>query len=683
MNKESPLLIYNLFIATPNAKEARSAFLEYIVEFVLFNSEVSLTFDELINKVNSFFPNPISSELIKTTLKNVATYEENPVGEIKYSLTKERKDTFRLAVNKYKQNRDAFYHKLISKVQENISKELIPIEKRKLCEATERLITTIFSDKYNLLEQAFNKDGFDICKLEEKEYDNLLKNEIKKVFPKNCEIEKIEFGVVKALKQLDDNEKKYVASIFNKIFAFFYLNQEPNELQEEKKLLKRRKLYLDANVVLGLIFPSNGRQKEITPLINQCKKLEIKLLITPNTLKEIEEQFVFAEKIFKENGGLNSKIRSGYLGHHSQVIVILDDYYNEKIENKSLEWNVYIQAFKPIREYLFKSFCIKLETERWPKIDFENATEINSISNAIKDTKKGHRRGISEERIIRPESLTCDSQNIYFVHQLRKNFQTDDMGIRIWHLTYDKSLVKSEKFVHQLFNTPACMTVPQLADFLIPFSTTMMEEFSHDQFVASLLSADFGAIVEDEDYVDIDFYANISNSGLPLEQILNLTDDRFTHRILVLFQENKKARKLAEEAGKTEDSEKKAIIKDELQKELMEVSTEPKFEETIKNLMAKIDKLELEKIPPIKKEATFFGKILAMLKDKLILCTRIVFDVSILIFLNYGVIWVYAKFDPHNYLMEILKLLSHVVIVLLVGFDAFREIKRAWKEAKE
>ena len=682
MNKESTLLIYNLFIATPNAKEARTAFLEYIVEFVLFNSKVSLTPEGVINKVNGFFPNPISSELIAASLKRVAI-EEGSFDEKKYCLSEERRNSFNLAINRYNKDRDTFYNKLINKVQETISEELTPIEKRQLCETTERVITNIFSDKYKLIEQAFHpKDGFDIYRLEEKEYDNLLKNEIGKVFSTKHDIEKIKYGIIKALKQLDDDGIKYVASIFHKVFAFFYLNQEPNELQNEIRLLKRRKIYLDANVVLKLIFPSQGKRKEISPLIDKCRELKIQLLITPNTLKEIEGQFDRAEKIFMEGGGLNPEIRSRYSTQTKKDLIIVDDYLNEKIENKFLDWNVYIKSFKPILEYLLKRFDIRLDTDQWPKVALENIPEIDSIRKAIKDTKEKHQENIKNEKPVSFDSTICDSQNIYFIHQIRNKFQTDDMGIRVWHLTYDIQLVRSEKLVRHLFKIPACMTVPQLADFLIPFSMTTMEEVSHSQFVTSLLGADFGAIVEDENYVDIDFYASISNSGLPLEHILNLTDDRFTRKILILFQENKKARELFEEIEKTEDAKKKSLIGAELKKELMSISAEPKFKETIDNLVARINKLEIEKAS-MKKGDTFVNEIWEMVKDKFKLYSRVMLDLFSLILLNYLVILVYAKLDTKSELMGVLKLISHIVIILFVGFDAIKELRKAWKETKE
>lgn len=683
MTKETSLLIYNLFIATPNAKEARSAFLEYITEFVLFNSKTSLTLNEVANKINNFFQNPISSELITTALKKVAISEKEADGEEKFVLSIERKSTFTLAIDRFNSDKEAFNNILINKVQENISEELTPTEKKCLCETIEKVIATIFSDKYKLLGQFFNpKSPFDIYKLEEKEYDIFLRNELKKVFDAKYNIEKLMYGVIKTLKQLDNNGEKYVSSIFYKVFAFFYLNQEPNELQKEIRLLKRRKLYLDANIILKLIFPSQGKQKEISPLIEQCGKLKIQLLITPNTLKEIEEQFNFAEKIFKENVALHPEIRSKYLSQHRKKLIIIDDYLNERIENKSLDWEVYLHSFMPIKEYLFKKFEIKTDKDQWSKIKF-NTTEIDLIRNVIKDTKEKHRENIGDKRPVATDSLICDSQNIFFIHQLRDKFQTDDMGIRIWHLTYDIPLVKSERLAQHLFNIPACMTVSQLADFLIPFSMTTMEEVSHGQFVASILSADFGAIVEDENYVDIDFYINLTNSGLPLEHIIDIADDRFTRKILVLFQEKKKVRDLAEEVEKTGDSEKKAVIINTLQNEFININAESKCKESIDVLKARINKLELERASPKKKEGNYFAKILAMFKDKILLFSRIVLDLSILIFLNYGVIWVYARLNTESHFMIVLKNISHIAIILFICFDAYKEIKKAWNETKE
>lgn len=683
MTKETPLLIYNLFIATPNAKEARSAFLEYITEFVLFNSKTSLTLNEVVNKVNNFFPNPISSELIANALKRVAISEKQTAGEDKFILSKERKSTFTLAIDRFNSNKEAFNNILINKVQENISEELTHIEKKRLCETIEKVITTIFFDKYKLLGQFFNhKSAFDIYKLEEKEYDNFLRNELEKVFNAKYNIEKLMYGVIKTLKQLDDNGEKYVSSIFYKVFAFFYLNQEPNELQKEIRLLKRRKLYLDANIVLKLIFPSQGKQKEISTLIEQCRKLKIQLLLTPNTLEEIEEQFNFAEKIFKENVVLHPEIRSKYLSQNRKKLIIIDDYLNERIENKSLDWEVYLHSFIPIKEYLFKKFEIRIDTAQWSKIKF-NTAEIDLIRNAIKDTKERHRENIRDERPVSTDSLICDSQNLYFVQQLRNKFQTDDMGIRVWHLTYDILLVKSEKLVQHLFNIPACMTVSQLADFFIPFSMSTMEEVSHGQFIASILAADFGAIVEDENYVDIDFYINLTNSGLPLEHIIDIADDRFTKKILVLFQKNKKVRDLAEAVEKTGDSEKKAVIINTLQNEFMNISAESKCKESIDVLKARINKLELEKVLPNKNEDNYFAKILAMFKDKILLFLRIALDLSILILLNYGVIWVYARLNTESHFMVALKNISHIAIILFICFDAYKEIKKAWKEMKE
>ncbi|OGL54256.1 MAG: hypothetical protein A3C43_10560 [Candidatus Schekmanbacteria bacterium RIFCSPHIGHO2_02_FULL_38_11] len=383
-----------------------------------------------------------------------------------------------------------------------------------------------------------------------------------------------------------------------------------------------------------------------------------------------------------EGGGLNPEIRSRYSTQTKKDLIIVDDYLNEKIENKFLDWNVYIKSFKPILEYLLKRFDIRLDTDQWPKVALENIPEIDSIRKAIKDTKEKHQKNVKIEKPVSFDSTICDSQNIYFIHQIRNKFQTDDMGIRVWHLTYDIQLVRSEKLVRHLFKIPACMTVPQLADFLIPFSMTTMEEVSHSQFVTSLLGADFGAIVEDENYVDIDFYASISNSGLPLEHILNLTDDRFTRKILILFQENKKARELFEEIEKTEDAKKKSLIGAELKKELMSISAEPKFKETIDNLVARINKLEIEKAS-MKKGDTFVNEIWEMVKDKFKLYSRVMLDLFSLILLNYLVILVYAKLDTKSELMGVLKLISHIVIILFVGFDAIKELRKAWKETKE
>lgn len=582
----SDLLTYWIFQADPHIKESQDSVFKILVEMALHEAEKPLLAKEIVTYISNLIQQPImlSEKIIQTSVdKGIEEGKVKFTSGNRLSLTSDREKEFNQQIYKYTIDRNIFREGLVFAIEERLVEEkLSPEQKEIIIEGVENQMLSIF-----------HAHRFSIAERNGKEIDEELKakifqNETPKIEESLDEIlgegehfkkEQIRAGIIAYFRQLPNASKRYITTLYYRIFIHQILNLDPSIQRLQRDWFKARKLYLDTNILISLLCPTHPTHDIVEEIINATLSLEVQIHISPATLKELSRQLKEADEYYYK---LFEKPDLKKLVNNINDDIV-KSYFFKKLKRPRLAWSAYISMFEDIETLIFNKFNILVEAEAYK--DANDHTARKPVEEIIRKFKGA----FTHQSIIKHDAL-----NFLLVNILREKYPADEMGSKVWFITLDSVLTDCQVCLKDKFELP-CLLIQKWGSNLLPYES--IENFIYRDFITYLVQSRIGAIAHEE-FINIDFLARIKDADLDIKELLALPSEHAT-RAMIKMQKDREVRNLVSEAMEAKDEKRKSIDGkwlEELKKAIFDSEEASKEKELLTKrnlrLMKKLKELE-------------------------------------------------------------------------------------------
>ena len=238
----------------------------------------------------------------------------------------------------------------------------------------------------------------------------------------------------------------------------------------------------------------------------------------------------------------------------------MQTYFTKLKDNPSLAWDGFISVYKNTEDYLFAKNILVEEID----------ASVNIIDLDCRQVEEVLRRFKSDAT---PDAIAHDAYMMLVTEQYRKKFKLDELGSKVWFLTLDYRILKSQKELKRSFADKALFILPTSAHISAwgarigkyqNFSTYVYEDY-----ISYLIRSKLGLIVVDKDGISVDVLELITKSIVDVKPLLSLPDTLVVG-VVKSLQENEEARKLMIQIVSEEESGWKEIKQEQFTKMILD-----------------------------------------------------------------------------------------------------------------
>jgi len=562
------------FFFKRESEEYRENFQESIVEYAIYLLDNrGVNFQDLLQTIKDKIGVNLSNLIIEDTLKRCIKKKKVVPKDSRYFLSEERYNLIRKAVERRLKILEKL-EKLIAvtfyknypdfqKDQEKLILDLVYKIFSRVCISNIKIIISMLNLK-------FMPSEIEIIPIP-----TLLEHFSQQLGIKD---EKINYALRKTLQEIFMNRE------FSEILAFMtenyllieLLNLDPNLHMLESKLLQKRVLIFDTNVIISLLISSDRLHEIAVNFVNLMKQLNIKMMYTERTKEEILYTLNKADIIYKE---LSAKTKREDI-LKSVENVYIEDFYQKRARNPFLTWEGHYLTLKnKFEEYLSDHGIHLFKVEQF-SIDEDL---FNHVKNLVQEA------ALIVGNVKEPNVVEHDAYHILLIRKLRQTEEKDPLGPLTWFITYDTSLYFVDKELNKYLNVieaHSSIEVNVWFSFLTPFIPLTIEEKELPELYSKLMQTIFATTPIKLDPKNLIEIAGpwLNYENLSLEDIYQILYDASIRKLLIRI--NEARRRNLEKA-------------EELRKELY-ANIEVKV---AKQLNKRVSKLENE-ITQMKKEKT-------------------------------------------------------------------------------
>lgn len=288
-------------------------------------------------------------------------------------------------------------------------------------------------------------------------------------------------------KELDDFFNDYFGNpteevskfLFSRAQSYVYfeiLNLDPDLKSLGKKSWEQKKIYLDTNALMDLIFEGSILHNTIETLITETQNLGAIIVITEKTANEFKASI---ENSKEKHGSfrINPKFTSLY-ENAQRPSQFLSTYSQELLKNPKLTMGAFFKRYQEFESIMESKYGITVE-ETDKEIDLESEEALRLKTQ------------ISVHAMYKPpELVNHDAYVILCVHKLRGN-KPDLTGHKSWLLTTDHSLARAERDRYGRDFIYASVTPEIWLEIISPFVSPEVTINNRSRAFTKLLSTNF------------------------------------------------------------------------------------------------------------------------------------------------------------------------------------------------
>jgi len=240
------------------------------------------------------------------------------------------------------------------------------------------------------------------------------------------------YAITKLLGSGEPDVDHYISRTMENYVFFQVLNLDPECRLIERRALSNLKLFLDTNVVLDLLLPSEPRHNFAKELVKLANTLRVRMVVTSRTEKE------FIEHIRSESDAYRrwiervpKKVLRTISAYERGLI---QSYFSEEERTPSLTFDGYCYTLeKGLEKILKDKFSIELDETNYDEI---------YIHEDFKEFYTSVDRCAQKWNILKEEPvLIHDAFHLLLVRELRRREGgTTLFGPKYWFVTHDNSL---------------------------------------------------------------------------------------------------------------------------------------------------------------------------------------------------------------------------------------------------
>lgn len=305
------------------------------------------------------------------------------------------------------------------------------------------------------------------------------------------------------------------------------LNVEPDLKKIQIKSLSKKKVYLDTNIIINLLFQSTSGAVATSDLINETKKLQLKLIITEKTSSEFKTWLEKQEKRLKNFKLPSTKLASALGEFDARTDQILFVYSKELQKNPNLNIKNFCKKFYEVETLLLNKYGVTYEkTDK----NLEASSDVKKLITSVKENASGEK----DEFVA-----LHDAYVIARIRQLRAANQGDEMGPNAWFLTTDTTLEHSESEVFSVNEIPATILLESwfqvISTFISPIGSAHQTSIAFAKFLSSYFDSCKIKVNDYLNFVD----ALTDDADFTLEQLKKIVGDNFIKQKLRTINRNR------------------------------------------------------------------------------------------------------------------------------------------------
>ena len=271
------------------------------------------------------------------------------------------------------------------------------------------------------------------------------------------------------------NLNRYLYAVSQSYILLEILNVDPDLKKIQEKAWKEKKIYLDTNVLIPLLFTADPLHESVNMIIENTVKLGAKIVVSETTANEFERKL----NDFRKN--------------HTTSVVAFRKPLIEKLEHDDEFLKTYFHESKMISGLTLENFCLKYEN--YPILleklgvfledDFTNSVREHPD---LEDLDR-HLKRYSARKTDR--TAFHDAYHILKIKELRKKSKGNTLGPNYWFLTADHSLPKVEHEKYGWTKVSNSIMVEIWINFISPFISPETTLDFKGKALTKLLSSNF------------------------------------------------------------------------------------------------------------------------------------------------------------------------------------------------
>ncbi len=555
------LLALELFRLNPKSRVSQEIIIQHLVEVSMYNNPLATSTNEIVKACLNLLKQPAGfSDIeckgaIKECRRNGRikriSHDKFVLGE---AVQKELQDR----IIQFEKAEKSFNEGLIESVGRALNTVVYVLAESLLCGIVRDTIQEVFFNNAIRIYSSLKSGGDILSNINQgNKIKSQLSNKLRpfSVIQGKAPLDKVLEGVIIFLSNLNELQKNYIGNLHRRVCYFQVLNVDPRLQQIQKENLSKIRLYLDTNVAIEWLCKGTWSHQAVSDVLEASKSLDIKLFISPITMKEIEGVITEGLKYghFLQDGRVTRVLQVGSRKVRNPVV---EGFLGLKNKHQNLNWNAYISPFKNLEELLLNHGVI-VEKECC-----ENLTSDESYPKVYKEI-------IDIKQESGPNILEHDASNFILMQRLRKIYPGTVIGSSVWLITFDKGLLRLDRNLRSDFPIPHCRPVGNLAELLLSFQSTG-KFIATDDYINYLASQNLGAYIS-EDTFDMHIFDLLSNAEVVYDTMLNL-EPELASAIIRDLQQDREANSLLEQIQKV-DKEEQKNLEQELFKKIFDIQS--------------------------------------------------------------------------------------------------------------
>jgi predicted nucleic acid-binding protein len=483
-------LIHALFVAHPMAAEARNRVFEiFILEYLLEAREPADYQAILEWGVSKGYTLPPRQHLHEV-VANSKLVEEAGDGVVRFT------DGAEAVVLDARRQFSAAKEECVAKVAETIERQLgrsNPTSGLDLSALVEDYLCALFSEirmmanYFRSTLHLFNTGPDQFSK-----YDHIIRRHLPEKWVPYFEDWRNAF--IEGLRLCCEGNSIYIAGVFHNVLAAYYLNRTAMASPYQTDLLRKRRIYLDTNVLYSLMTRASQYNELVHYIFDRMHNIGVPVYVLPLTLQEYEDSLLFVQAGWDKNGPKDFIVaRNPWL-------------YQEFVANRAL----YLDSIAVCREHHSLAKDKQITPDNFDALD--EALAIRGLrlereyalipDDVVEEMWSGLRNHMTSNawdmreywefvnrdfpQSVKRHDMTCLAD----LSGKADRAKADALGPRVLFVTVDSKIYRLRK------QFPFVVTPEQLVEFILPYLfLSDVPLVDADTFPNRLLSAQLGTLL--------------------------------------------------------------------------------------------------------------------------------------------------------------------------------------------
>ena len=282
----------------------------------------------------------------------------------------------------------------------------------------------------------------------------------------------------------------FLFSLAQSYFFIQILHLDPQCQLLTTESLRRKKVYLDTNVIFHALTGTKPRHKAV----DYALKLTASLGITTVLSERTKEEFVELLGSRKVAFGKDVKVQIERFEKVSDSVEdgFLKDFLRKKADNPNLAFDRYADRLEELETVLKNRYSTVFDNNEYKEI--HEAPEMPSLKEIVID--EGEKSYLQKSSRVGEH----DAFHILLIQKLREKDEGDVLGPNFWFLTHDRTLLGAEKRFGKHENCPSSIFISSWVQLISPMLSPKHTRDARDAYVglfASRLPILSGAIDEE------------------------------------------------------------------------------------------------------------------------------------------------------------------------------------------